>query len=173
MKNILAILSVFIILAFAGMVCAQVNPPQKDNPVQKSSSSQQTEITKTQTTQSTQSAPAAKAATTKPKPPMMVGTVVSVDSVANTIVVKGKKTDVTFDVDPAAKIMMGKKAVKLTELPKDTKVSVVYMMDGTKKVAKSIVQVKVTAPKMRTKTETKTETTSKTETKSETKPVTP
>ena len=168
MKSILAILSVFIILAFAGMVCAQDNPPTKENSVQKTSSSTQTEITKTQTT------PAPKAAPTKPKPPMMRGTVVSVDSATSTVVVKGQKGDVTFDVDPAAKIMMGQKAVKLTELPKDTMVKVIYKMDGTKKVAKSIVQQKMTAPpKMQTKTETKTETTTKTETKTETKPVTP
>jgi hypothetical protein len=68
----------------------------------------------------------------------MKGSVVSVDAIANTIVVKGKKAEQTFQVDPAAKIVLNKKEVKLADVKKDTKVVVTYKEVDSKKVAVGI-----------------------------------
>jgi hypothetical protein len=169
MKSIIVALSVLAILAFAVVVSAQVNPPTKENEVQKANpTGEQSNITQTQPAPAGQSAPAA----TKPKhkaPPTMFGTVVSVDSATSTLVVKTKKGDETFTVDPKAKIMMGKKTVKLTELPKDTNVSVMYATEGANKIAKHIMEM----PKMTAKKTMTPKPEAKPETKTEAKPVTP
>ena len=68
----------------------------------------------------------------------MKGAVVSVDAIANAIVVKGKKAEETFQVDPAAKIVINKKEVKLADIKKDTKVVVTYKVVDSKKVAVAI-----------------------------------
>ncbi len=68
----------------------------------------------------------------------MRGSVVSVDAIANTIAVKGKKAEVTFQVEPAAKIMIKKKEVKLADVKKDSKVVVTYKVVDGKKVATGI-----------------------------------
>lgn len=69
---------------------------------------------------------------------VMEGTLVSLDAVANTIVVKTKAGEETFHVEPNAKIMMGKKVAKLAELSKDTKVTVMYKTEGASKMATEI-----------------------------------
>jgi len=136
-KVLVVILSMVLALAFAGMVCAQT--PEKDTAVQKGSLPDKAEITNPvgQASGAPNAAPA-----DKPKVNKMMGSVVSVDAVANTLVVKGKKADETFGVDPAAKIMVAGKEIKLADLTKDTKVVVVYRMDGAKKIALMIREPK-------------------------------
>ncbi len=68
----------------------------------------------------------------------MKGAVVSVDAIANTIVVKGKKATQTFQVDPTAKIVINTKEVKLADVKKDTKVLVTYNVVDGKNVAVGI-----------------------------------
>jgi len=66
------------------------------------------------------------------------GEVVSVDAVANTLTVKGKKADVTFAVSATAKITSGKKEVKLADITAGSKVAVTYMKDGATMTASAI-----------------------------------
>ena len=66
------------------------------------------------------------------------GEVVSVDAVANTLTVKGKKADVTFAVSATAKITSGKKEVKLADITAGSKVAVSYTKEGTTMTASSI-----------------------------------
>jgi hypothetical protein len=71
---------------------------------------------------------------------MISGTLMSVDTMANTIMVKVKKTDDEFSVETGAKIMMGKKTIPLSELKTNAMIMVHYkMMDG-KKVAVKLMQ---------------------------------
>jgi hypothetical protein len=65
------------------------------------------------------------------------GTVVSVDAVANTIVVMNKKTnkEETFQVDSKTKIQSAGKEAKLADIKKDQKVGVHYKVEGDKKIA--------------------------------------
>lgn len=118
-KVMVLVLSIAVALAFASMVLAQSNPPRvvKDS-------------TTTTTTTTTK--------TVAPKERMIKGTVVSVDAVANTIVVKYKDSDKTFTLDPAAKIMIAGKESQLADIQKDAKVTVVYKYDGKKRVALAI-----------------------------------
>ena len=136
-KVMVLVLSIAVALAFASMVLAQSNPPR----VVKDST--------TTTTTTTTSKPIAKPATTTtttttttktvaPKERMIKGTVVSVDAVANTIVVKYKDSDKTFTLDPAAKIMIAGKESQLADIQKDAKVTVVYKYDEKKRVALAI-----------------------------------
>ena len=138
-KVMVLVLSIAVALAFASMVMAQANPPAKAPHVMKDS-------TTTTTTPTTSKPAPAKAPTTTtttttttktvaPKERMIMGTVVSVDAVANTIVVKYKDTDKTFTVDPAAKISSAGAECKLADIQKDAKVTVIYKYDGKKKVA--------------------------------------
>ncbi len=78
---------------------------------------------------------APKTAAAPVKTHTMKGAVVSVDAIANTILVKGRKAEQTFQVDPTAKIMINKKEVKLADVKKDTKVVVTYKVVDGKKVA--------------------------------------
>ena len=161
-KVMVLVLSIAVALAFASMVLAQSNPPEKAPAVSKNTpdramsgqgmkmgaSMADTASTKTTTTTTT-TKPIAKPATTTtttttttktvvPKERMIKGTVVSVDAVANTIVVKYKDTDKTFTLDPAAKIMIAGKESQLADIQKDAKVTVVYKYDGKKRVALAI-----------------------------------
>jgi small nuclear ribonucleoprotein (snRNP)-like protein len=79
-------------------------------------------------------APAKQAAT---KGEVFRGTVVSVDAVANTVVVMNKKTnkEETFQVDSNTKITFAKKEYKLADIKKDQKVGVHYKVEGDKKIA--------------------------------------
>src|SRR5262249_35159337 len=74
-------------------------------------------------------APAAAAATKAPAAMKAHGTVSSVDAVGNTLSLKGKKADETFAVAADAKIMQGKKEVKLGDIATGSKVSVTYTKD--------------------------------------------
>jgi len=80
------------------------------------------------------------------------GTVEKVDEMAKTVVVKGKKGDMTFAVD-AAKITKGGKDMPLSDLKSGMSVSIEYKKEGDKMMASS---VKASAPKA-AKSEKKTE----------------
>lgn len=145
MKKVLVlVLSIAIALAFASMVIAQTNPPEKAPAVSKTTPpAQTTPPAATPNTAAPMAKPAvpAKAEAAKPAVPKMrklTGTVVSVDAVANTIVVKVKDAEKTFTLDPAAKIMVAGKEAKLADITKDAKVTVVYKFDGKKRVAVAI-----------------------------------
>lgn len=66
------------------------------------------------------------------------GTVVKVDATKSTLVVKAKDGDVTFTVAKDAKIEMAGKAAQLKALKKNSKVNVMYKVEGDKKVAVGI-----------------------------------
>jgi cytoskeletal protein RodZ len=141
-KVMVLVLSIAVALAFASMVMAQSNPPAKAPHMMKDST------TTTTTTTTSKPAPSKAPATTTttttttktvaPKEKRIKGTVVSVDAVANTIVVKVKDAEKTFTLDPAAKIMVAGKPAQLADIQKDAKVTVVYKFDGKKRVALAI-----------------------------------
>jgi|GEM_PF-5851422 len=147
-KVMVLVLSIAVALAFASMVIAQTNPPAKAPAVSKATPPAKAMPAKemkmgasmadTATTKTTAAKPAAVAKPAVPKERKLTGTVVSVDAVANTIVVKHKDLDKTFTLDPAAKIMIAGKEAKLADIQKDAKVTVVYKFDGKKRVALAI-----------------------------------
>jgi hypothetical protein len=67
-----------------------------------------------------------------------MGTVVSVDAIANTIIVKTKKGVDTIGVESSTKIMSGKKEIALGDIKADSKVSVACKTVDGKKVASKI-----------------------------------
>jgi hypothetical protein len=68
------------------------------------------------------------------------GTVVSVDAIANTIIVKVKKGEDTLSVEAGAKIKSGKADIALGDIKADAKVAVTCKMVDGKKVATQIVE---------------------------------
>lgn len=87
----------------------------------------------------------AKAA--KPAAEMKIrGTVTSVDAVAGTITVKGKKGDETIGVPATAAIHSGKAEVKLADIAAGSRVAVTYKNEDGKPVA-SMVRVMPMAAK--------------------------
>jgi hypothetical protein len=66
------------------------------------------------------------------------GTVVSVDAVANTIIVKVKKGEDTISVEAGAKITSGKKDITLGDIKTEASVTVKFKTVDGKKVATSI-----------------------------------
>jgi hypothetical protein len=94
------------------------------------------------------------------------GTVVSVDAIANTIIVKVKKGEDTLSVEAGAKIKSGKAEIALGDIKADAKVSVTCKMVDGKKVATQIVEIPAAAPKA-SKTTKKTESSTTTTTTTE------
>ena len=111
-KSIALILALIVAFAFSAIAFAQTAAPK------------------------TAAEPQQKAAPAKTH--TMKGAVVSVDAIANTLVVKGKKAEKTFQLDPSAKIVINKQEVKLADLKKDTKVVVTYKEENGKNVATAI-----------------------------------
>ena len=70
----------------------------------------------------------------------IMGKVVSVDAIANTIIVKVKKGEDTISVESGAKIMSGKKEVALGDIKADASVTVTCKTVDGKKVASKIVE---------------------------------
>ena len=68
----------------------------------------------------------------------LMGTVVSVDAIANTIIVKVKKGEDTLSVEAGAKITQGKKEITLGDIKADESVTVTCKMVDGKKVATHI-----------------------------------
>jgi len=77
----------------------------------------------------------------------IMGSVVSVDAIANTIIVKVKKGEDTISVESGAKIMSGKKEIALGDIKADAKVTVTCKMVDGKKVASKIVEAAAKAEK--------------------------
>jgi hypothetical protein len=89
----------------------------------------------------------AKAAAKKEASTIVKGSVVSVDAIANTIVVKAKKGEETISVEAGAKILSGKKEIALGDIKPEAKVSVTCKMVDGKNVATKIVETPAAAPK--------------------------
>jgi hypothetical protein len=114
-------------------------------------------------------APAAKAekpakAAKAAKEMSISGTVVSVDAIANTIIVKSKKAEDTLSVEAGAKIMQGKKEIALGDLKADAKVTVSCKTVDGKKVATKIVEKAAAKAEKTTKKTTEASSTSTTTT---------
>jgi CDP-diacylglycerol pyrophosphatase len=125
-RSLILVLSLVVIVCFAGMVFAQASTPAN------------TAKPKTETVKNEK---AERAPMHKRMPQDRVfGTLVSVDPTANTIVVKEKAGQETIQVDPSAKVTVDKKESKLADLTKDMKVAVSYKMVEGKKVATAIME---------------------------------
>jgi hypothetical protein len=83
-------------------------------------------------------APKAEKAAKKEAVKKIMGTVVSVDAIANTIIVKVKKGEDTLSVESGAKITQGKKEITLGDIKADESVTVTCKMVDGKKVATHI-----------------------------------
>jgi hypothetical protein len=81
-------------------------------------------------------APVAKTQGVKP----CNGTVVSVDAIANTVIIKCKKAEDTLTVNEKTVIKASGKVVALADLKADTKVNASYKMEEGKKVAVKITE---------------------------------
>jgi hypothetical protein len=137
MKKLTLVLCVVVAMAFTGMVFAQTaTPPVKQTPAQPMVKPAEKPAPAPAPAKAAPEKPAVKpAAVKKMGAKKITGMVVSVDAVANTIVVKGKKAEMTFEVGATTKIMIAGKEAKLADLNKDTKVTVAYKMEGKKKLA--------------------------------------
>jgi small nuclear ribonucleoprotein (snRNP)-like protein len=69
------------------------------------------------------------------------GTVISVDAIANLIVVKVKKIDDTVSVESSTKIMSGKKDIAIGDIKTDSKVTVIFKTLDGKKMATKIIEM--------------------------------
>jgi hypothetical protein len=134
-KGLVLVLSVLIALMIASVAMAQANPPEKATPALNKPEAPERAAPPLD---EKMSAPNAKPMSTKPKEKTMTGTVVSIDEVANTIIVKVKGKERTFVLDPAVKITIDGAEAKLAALQKDAKVTVVYKSENKKKVALAI-----------------------------------
>jgi hypothetical protein len=92
-------------------------------------------------------APAAKPAKAKTAAPKVSGTIVAVDAVANTIIIKAKTAEDTLTTDANTKIMSSGKAITLADLKTDEKVSITYKVEAEKKLATMVKVIPPPAPK--------------------------
>ncbi len=130
-------------LALAGMAFAQAtdsNKPAQPAPAAKAAPVTPASSAKMQSQAS--SSAAHKTAAHSSKPAAMAGhtlsgKIVSVDAVANTIVVKTKQGEMTLNVAPDAKIHVGKES-KLADLKAGSVIKVSYKMEGEQKTATRI-----------------------------------
>jgi hypothetical protein len=83
-------------------------------------------------------APKAEKAMKKEAVKKVMGKVVSVDAIANTIIVKVKKAEDTLSVEAGAKITQGKKEITLGDIKADDNVTITCKMADGKKVATHI-----------------------------------
>ncbi|HVO76994.1 MAG TPA: hypothetical protein VMT60_03330 [Candidatus Bathyarchaeia archaeon] len=134
-KGLVLVLSVLVALTFSGVILAQQNPPEKTAPAPVRPDAPDKVAPQFD---EKMSAPNAKPMTTKPKEKTMTGTVVSIDEVASTIIVKVKGKERTFVLDPAVKVTIDGADAKLADLQKDAKVTIVYKSENKKKVALAI-----------------------------------
>jgi len=77
----------------------------------------------------------------------LTGKLVSVDLVANTIVVKTKKAEDTLEVAPDAMIKKGKSTIAIGDLATDSHVTVTWKMESDKKMATKITEKVMTEKK--------------------------
>lgn len=92
-----------------------------------------------ETTATTAPAPAAPEKTAKKEAAKPVsGTIVSVDAIGNTVIIKTKKGEDTLTVNDKTAITSGGTTVALADLKTDAKVAASYKMEEGKKVAVKI-----------------------------------
>jgi len=89
-------------------------------------------------------APAAAPASAPAKMESFSGNIAKVDAMAKTVMVKGKKAEMTFVTDDKTKITMGGKDMPLGDLKEGMGANVSYKKDGGKNLAATI---KMAAPK--------------------------
>lgn len=135
-----SVLALLVVLAFSGLAFSQGTMTDTTKPAtaEPAKSAPVTPEAKAPVTKAPEAKAAEKPKAKAPAAHQFMGSVVSVDTTANTLVVKGKKGDVTFEVAPKAKIKVGAKAVTLGELAVGSKVTVIYKEEGGKKVATAI-----------------------------------
>ena len=75
------------------------------------------------------------------------GTIVSVDAIGNTVIIKTAKVEDTLSVTDSTKIKVGGKEGKIGDLTTDMKVTAQYKKEEGKKVAVKISEKKATAAK--------------------------
>lgn len=134
MKKMLALATALAVLAYAGMAFARAQAADTNKPAPAPAA---TTAPVTHAAKSATMAHSKGTAAPAMHGMMLSGKIVTVDAVANTLVIKGKKGDVTLNVDPSAKIKVGKEN-KLADLKAGTLVKVSYKMDGEQKVATRI-----------------------------------
>lgn len=139
MKRLVPIVCVVVAVLFAAaVVYAQTSaPPQKQMPAQQAKPEAKPAPTKEPMTKQAEKMMPKGKEKMMPKT-MMMGEVVSIDAVANTLVVKGKKGDVIFMIMPETKIMIAGKEAMLADVKKDSKVAVTYKWEGKKRVATTV-----------------------------------
>ncbi len=131
MKKLTLILCIVAAFALVSAVFAQAaTPPQKQ------SAAYQPKVAKQVPAQTAK--PAVEKNMKKMTEKTAAGTIVSVDAVANTLVVKGKKGEMTVQVAPMAKIMIAGKEAKLADIKKDSKVTITYKWEGKTRVATAV-----------------------------------
>ena len=143
-KTLVAASALLASLAFAGMAFAQAqqndsNKPAQPAPAVKATPAVSVSSAKVQTSASAPVTPKA-AHTSKPAAMaghVLSGKIVSVNAVANTVVIKTKQGEMTLNVEPDAKIKVGKET-KLADLKAGSTVKVSYKMEGAEKVATRI-----------------------------------
>jgi hypothetical protein len=95
----------------------------------------------------TTAAPKAEKTAKKEAVKTIAGKVVSVDAVANTIIVKVKKAEDTLSVEAGAKIVSGKKEITLGDITADASVTITFKVVDGKKVATKISEKAAAAAK--------------------------
>jgi len=81
----------------------------------------------------------------------IMGSVISIDAVTNTIIVKEKKGEDTISVESGAKIVRGKKNITLGDMKTGSKATVIYTtIDGMKMASKIIEKISVSTKKKKT-----------------------
>ena len=140
-KRLVAASALFVSLAFAGMAFAQAQQNDSNKPAQPAPAVKAAPAVSAKV-QTSASAPVTPTAAHTSKPAAMSshifsGKIVSVNAVANTVVIKTKQGEMTLNVDPNAKIKVGKET-KLADLKAGSTVKVSYKMEGAEKVATRI-----------------------------------
>ncbi len=133
-KNVTVNLALVAIFALAGLVAAQYTKPDTGKSAKAMPAKSTPAAPATPVTKAPQKAKAKSVAMSR----QVTGTVVSVDAVANTVVIKGKKGDVTFHVASDAKIKVGGKAVTLGDIGMGSRVTVTYKLEHNVKVATAV-----------------------------------
>jgi pyruvate dehydrogenase E2 component (dihydrolipoamide acetyltransferase) len=94
-------------------------------------------------------APAKAAPAKKEAVKTVAGTIVSVDAIANTVIIKTKKAEDTLTVNDKTVIKAGGKVVALADLKAETKVGASYKMEEGKMVAVKISEKPVAPAKVK------------------------
>ena len=139
MKKISLMVTVLSLVAFVAVATAQQATPAKPATAPAPAPAKPAG---TPAPAATPAKPAAPAAAKKVE--AFSGNIAKVDAMAKTVLVKGKKAEMTFVADDKTKVTMGGKDMPLGDLKEGMEAHVSYKKDGDKNLAASI---KVAAPK--------------------------